>query len=90
MHSFCNRKIFHFEEFSFRPHKELNRLFPPPLLFLLFKRPTASPKYLNSPPSLHWLYDLQHTLNKLMHFLPHLSDFVRLKNGFNSFSEQTV
>ena len=43
---------------------------------------------LSSP---HWLYDLQHTLEKLinMHFLPQLSDFVPLKNGFYSFLAQT-
>ena len=28
------------------------------------------------------LYDSQDTLGKLMHFLPQLSDFVPLKNGF--------
>ena len=34
-------------------------------------------------------YDLQDTLDKLMHFLPQLSDFVPLKNGLYSFRAQT-
>ena len=40
--------------------------------------------YIITPPSPHRLYDLQDTLDKLMHFLPQLSDFVPLKNGFCS------
>ena len=32
-----------------------------------------------TPPSPHRLFDLQDTLDKLMHFLPQLSDFVSLK-----------
>ena len=35
------------------------------------------------------LFDLQDSLDKLMHFLPQLSDFVPLKNGFYSFRAQT-
>ena len=35
------------------------------------------------------LYDLQDTLDKLMHFLPQLSDLVLLKNGFYSFRAHT-
>ena len=34
--------------------------------------------------------DLQDSLGKLMHFLPQLSDFVPLKNGFYSFHAQTA
>ena len=37
------------------------------------------------PPSPHRLFDLQDSLDKLMHFLPQLSDFVPLKNGFYSY-----
>ena len=55
---------------------------PPPLL------PPHAPSCSNPglhalqyPPSPHWLYDSQHTLDKLMHYLPQLSDFVPLKNG---------
>ena len=33
--------------------------------------------------------NLQDSLDKLMHFLPQLSDFVTLKNGFFSFRAQT-
>ena len=42
-----------------------------------------------SPPSPGRLYDLQDALDKLMHFLPQLSEFVPLKNGFYSFPAQT-
>ena len=31
----------------------------------------------------------QDTLDKVMHFLPQLSDFVTLQNGFYSFRAQT-
>ena len=44
--------------------------------------PFAPPHPPNTPPSPHWLYDLHDTLDNLMHFLPQLSDFVPLKNGF--------
>ena len=42
-------------------------------------------------PSLpvQYTYDLQDTLDKLMHFLPQLSGFVPLNNGFYSFRAQT-
>ena len=40
------------------------------------------------PPSPHRSYDLQDILDKLMHFLPQLSNFVPLKNGFYSFRAQ--
>ena len=35
-----------------------------------------------TPSSPHRLYDLQDILDKLMHVLPQLTDFVPLKNGF--------
>ena len=40
-------------------------------------------------PSPHRLYDLQGTLDKLMHVLPELSDSVSLENGFYHFRVQT-
>ena len=43
---------------------------------------TQAPTPLKTPPSPHWLYDLQDTLDKLMHFLPQLSGFVPSKTGF--------
>ena len=43
---------------------------------------------LESPLSPHRLYDLQDTLDKVRHFLPQLSDFVPLENGFCSFRVQ--
>ena len=43
-------------------------------------------KYIYLP---HRFFDLQDSLNKLMHFLLQLSDFVPLKNGFYSFRAQT-
>ena len=48
-----------------------------------------TPRGAYTPPSPHWLYDLQDTLDKLMHFLPQLSDFVPPKNKFYSFRAQT-
>ena len=50
---------------------------------------TQAPTPLQTPPSPHRVYDLQDSLDKLMHFLPQLSDFVPLRNGFYSFREQT-
>ena len=47
------------------------------------------PTSFKTPPSPHWLFDLQDSLDKLMHFVPQLSDFVPLKNGFYSFRAQT-
>ena len=37
-----------------------------------------------------WIFDLQDPLDELMHFLPQLSDFVPLRNGFYSFRAQTA
>ena len=36
-----------------------------------------------------YIFDLQDSLDKLMHFLPQLSDFVPLRNGYYSFRAQT-
>ena len=47
-----------------------------------------APKFLKTPPSPHRMFDLQDSLDKLMHFLPQLSDFVPLRNGFYSFRAQ--
>ena len=57
--------------------------------------PPPAPSCLNLGPHApknsalaHRLYDLQDTLDKLMHFLPQLSDFVPLKNGLYSFAHR--
>ena len=55
----------------------------------LWPQPLPPPTPSNTPPSPQWLYDLQHTLDNMMHFLPQLPDFVPLKNGFYSFRAQT-
>ena len=52
---------------------------PPPALPLVH---TQAPTPLKSPPSPHRLYYFQDILDKLMHFLPQLSDFVPLRNVF--------
>ena len=50
-----------------------------------------APTSLKTPSSPQRLYDLQGSLdNKLLHFLPQLSDFVPLRNGFHSFRAQTA
>ena len=43
-----------------------------------------------TPLSPHRLFDLQDSLDKRMHFLPQLSDFVPLRNEFYIFRAQTV
>ena len=48
------------------------------------------PTSLKPPPSPHRLFDLRDSLDKLMHFLPQLSDFVPLRNGFYGFRAQTA
>ena len=60
-----------------------------PLLCSYIFVQTQAPTPLKSPPSPHRLYDLQDTLDKLMHFLPQLSDFVPLTNRFCSFRAHT-
>ena len=42
------------------------------------------------PPSPYRLFDLQASLDKRMHFLPQLSHFVPLRNGFYIFRAQTA
>ena len=49
-----------------------------------------APTSLKTPPSPHRIFDLQDSLDDLMHFLPQLSDFVPLRNGFYSFRAQTA
>ena len=66
---------------------DLPRPSPPPTPLPLVQTQALTP--LKTPPSPHRLYDLQDTLDKLMHFLSQLSDFVPLKNGFYSFRAQT-
>ena len=60
---------------------------PPPPLRLV---QTHAPTPFKVPPSPHRLCDLQGTIDKLMHFLPQLSDFVPLKKGLYSFRAQTA
>ena len=43
-----------------------------------------------TPPPPHRIFDLQDSLDKLMHFLPQLSAFVPLRNGLYSFCAQTA
>ena len=51
---------------------------------------THAPTPFQAPPSPHRLFDLQDSLDKLIHFVPQLSDFVPLRNVFFfSFREQT-
>ena len=49
-----------------------------------------APTSLKTPPLPHRLFDLQDSLDKLMLFLPQLSDFVPIRNGFYSFRAQTA
>ena len=62
---------------------------PPPPLPPSFDQNQA-PTSLKTPPSPHRIFDLQDSLDKLMHFLPQLSDFVALGNRFYSFRAQTA
>ena len=77
MSSCYNRQVCPLLGFIVSAHTHIEM--PRPPVFFLFL----------TPPSPHRLYDLQDTLDKLMHFLPQLSDFVSLKNGFYSFRVQT-
>ena len=43
-----------------------------------------------TPPSPHRIFDFQDSLDKLMHSLPQLSDFVPFRNGLYSFRAQTA
>ena len=48
-----------------------------------------APTSFKTPPSPHRIFDLKDSLDKRIHFLPQLSDFVALRNGFSSFRAQT-
>ena len=87
MHSFHNRQACSLEGFIVFAHRwscpvrcPLPR--PAPCCW------NPGPHVLKTPPSPHRLSDLQDKLDKRMHFLPQLSDFVPLKNGFYSFRAQ--
>ena len=90
MHSFHNCQIFSFKGFIASAHRlscpDRFPLPPPPPLPLV---QTQAPTPLKTLPSPHRLFDLQDTLDELMHFFPQLSDFVPLKNAFYSFRAQT-
>ena len=73
--------------YSFRAQNELPRPRRPAPPLPLVQTQATTP--LETLPSPHRLYDLKDTLDKLMHFLPQLSDFVPLRNGFYSFRAQT-
>ena len=77
MHSFHNRQICPLKWFIVSAH--ILSCPPPPPLPLVQTQATTP---LKTPPSPHRLYDLQDTLDELMHFLPQLSDFAHLKTGF--------
>ena len=81
MHYFHNRQIRPLKRFLVSTHRLRcpARPRPPPSLHLV---QTQALTPLEIPPSPHRLYDLQDTLNELMHFLPVRSDFSLLKNGF--------
>ena len=50
---------------------------------------TQPPMHFKTPTSLHRLYDIQGSVDKLVHFLPQLSDFIPLIIGLFSFRAQT-
>ena len=87
VHSFKNRQIYPLKGFIVSTHRLSCPARPVP-------RPpldqTQAPKSLKPPPSPHRLFDLQDSLDQLIHFLPQLSDFVPLRNGFYSFRAQTA
>ena len=82
MHPFHNRQICPLEGFIVSAHI----LSYPPLPLVQ----TQTPAPLKTPPSPHRLFDLQYSLDKLMHFLPQRPDFVPLRNGFYSFRAQSA
>ena len=61
---------------------------PPPLTPAPFDHNQA-PTSFKPPPSPHQLFDLQGALDKRMHFLQQLSEFVPIRDGFYSFRAQT-
>ena len=92
MHSFHNRQICPLKGFIVSAHR-LSCLRspapPPPSPAALPLVQTLAPTRFRSPPSPHRLHDLLDILDKRVYFLPQLSDFVPLKNGFYSFRAQT-
>ena len=64
-------------------------LFPSPPTPLAFDQNQA-PTSFKTPASPHRLFDLQDSLDKRIHFLSQLSDFVPLRNGFYSYRAQTA
>ena len=89
IHSCHNRQICSLKGFRVSVHRlscpVRSPLPPSPLPFVQ----TQAPKPFQTPSSPCRLCDLQDTLDKLTHFLPQLSDFVTLQNGFYSFRAQT-
>ena len=72
--------------------KKLLTEYPPKRMVIIYPLPldqNQAPTSFKTPPSPHRLFDLQDSLDKRMHFLSQLSDFVSLRNGFYSFSAQT-
>ena len=61
-----------------------------PLLCSYIFDQNQAPTSWKTPPSPHRLFDLQDSLDKLMHFLPQLTYFVPLRNRFYSFRAQTA
>ena len=49
-----------------------------------------APTSFKTPPSPRRLFDVQDSLDKLMHFLPQLSVFFPLRSGLYSFRVQTA
>ena len=54
-----------------------------------FQNRHICPSKLRAPLTGYSTYLVQDSLDKLMHFLPQLSDFVPLRTGFYSFRAQT-
>ena len=79
MHSFDDRQICPRKGNRVSAHRWSCPARPPPPPLPLVQTQASTP--LKTPPSPHRLYDLQDTLDKLMPFLPQLSDFVPLKTG---------
>ena len=85
-----NRQIYPLERI-YSLHAQIAPPPPPPRPLkarsLLIK--TRPPRSSKPAPPPHWLFDLQDSLDKRIHFPPQLSDFVLLRNGFYSFRAQT-
>ena len=52
---------------------------------ILRPRRKKTPDRIAPPKMIYYIFDLPYSVDKLMHFLPQLSDFVPLRNGFYSF-----